>query len=56
METPNHNLQSLFNEVSYTIEWADIENIEIDPENDLNALEAFFKQDFENDPLEEDLL
>lgn len=53
METPNHNLDIISNEDIYTINWSDIENIEIDYENHLEDIEIFFKEDFENDVLEE---
>lgn len=55
METPSHISDSIFDEELYTIEWSDIENVEIDYENYLNDIENFFKEDFENDILEEDI-
>lgn len=55
METPNHNSDILFDEDLYTIEWSDIENAEMDYDNYLNDIENFFRQDFENDILEEDV-
>jgi hypothetical protein len=55
METPNHNPDITFDKDLYTIEWSDIENVEIDYENYLNDIEAFFKEDFENEILEEDI-
>lgn len=54
METPNHILEPIFDEELYTIEWSDIENTEIDYENYLNDIENFFREDFENDILEEE--
>ncbi|WP_139420855.1 hypothetical protein [Chryseobacterium mulctrae] len=54
METPNHNSDIVFNEDLYTITWADIENVEIDYENYLDDIENFFREDFENDILEEE--
>lgn len=54
METPNHNSEIIFNEDTYTINWSDIENTEIDYENYLDDIENFFKDDFENDILEDD--
>ncbi|MFC0428055.1 hypothetical protein ACFFG8_14895 [Chryseobacterium scophthalmum] len=54
METPNHNSAIVFNEDLYTITWADIENTEIDYENYLDDIENFFREDFENDILEEE--
>lgn len=54
METPYHNSDIIFNEDIYTINWSDIENIEIDCENYLDDIENFFKEDFENDILEDD--
>lgn len=56
METPNHHTDIIFDEDLYTIEWSDIENAEMDYENYLNDIENFFRQDFENDVLEEDTL
>jgi hypothetical protein len=53
METPNHNPDTIFDEGLYTIEWSDIENAEIDYENYLNDIENFFREDFDNDILEE---
>lgn len=53
METPNHNPDTIFDEELYTIEWSDIENAEIDYDNYLNDIENFFREDFENDLLEE---
>jgi hypothetical protein len=55
METPNHNSDMIFNEDLYTIEWSDIENTEIDYDHYLNDIENFFRQDIENEVLEEDL-
>lgn len=54
METPNHNIDILFDQEVYAINWSDIENAEIDNENDLNEIESFFREDFENDIKEED--
>ncbi|MFZ4930624.1 hypothetical protein [Chryseobacterium sp. Mn2064] len=56
METPNQKTDHLFDEDLYTIEWSDIENAEIDYENYLNDIENFFREDFDNDILEEDSL
>lgn len=55
METPNHNPDITFDKEPYTIEWSDIENVEIDYENYLKDIELFFKEDFQNDILEEDM-
>jgi hypothetical protein len=55
METPNHNPDTVFDEELYTIEWSDIENAEIDYENYLDDIENFFREDFENDALEENI-
>lgn len=55
METPNHSSETVFNEDLYTIDWKDIENTEIDYENCLNDIENFFREDFKNDILEEDM-
>lgn len=55
METPNHNLDTIPGKDLFTIEWSDIENAEIDYENYLDDIEDFFRKDFENDILEEEL-
>lgn len=55
METQNNNSDTVFNEDLYTVSWSDIENTEIDYENYLNDLENFFREDFENDILEDDI-
>lgn len=55
METPNHNPDITFDKDLYTIEWSDIENVEIDYENYLNDIELFFKEEFEGEILEEDI-
>lgn len=55
METPNHNPDITFDEELYTVEWSDIENAEIDYENYLDDIENFFREDFENDTLEEEI-
>ncbi|REC48844.1 hypothetical protein DRF67_04620 [Chryseobacterium pennipullorum] len=54
METPHHNTDIIFDEDLYTVEWSDIENAEIDYENYLNDIESFFREDFEEDILEEE--
>lgn len=54
METPNHNSDIIFNEDVYTINWSDIENTDIDYENYISDMENFFREDFENDVLEEE--
>ncbi|WP_390450220.1 hypothetical protein [Chryseobacterium sp. Alg-005] len=56
METLHHHSDIIFDEDLYTIEWSDIENAEIDYENYLNEIENFFRDDFENDILEEEIL
>ena len=56
METSNHNPDIIFDEDIYTINWSDIENVEIDYENYLNDIENFFKEDFDNDTFEEEFL
>lgn len=55
MKTLNHNSDIIFDEELYTIEWSDIENAETDYENYLDDIESFFREDFENDFLEEDI-
>ena len=54
MEKLNYNSDFIFNEDLYTITWSDIENTEIDYENYLDDIENFFREDFENDILEEE--
>lgn len=56
METPDHNPDTVFDKDLYTIEWSDIEHAEVDYENYLNDIENFFREDFEEDVLEEDPL
>ena len=56
MEKPTHNTDTIFDEDLYTVEWSDIENAEMDYENYLNDIENFFRTDFEDDALEEDIL
>lgn len=55
METQNHNSDIVFNEDIYTIDWAEIENTDIDYENYLSDIENFFREDFKNDILEKDM-
>lgn len=55
METPNHNSEILLNEYFYTNHYSNIENAEFDYENYLDDIENFFREDFENDILEEDI-
>lgn len=55
METPNHNSDTIPGKDLFTIEWSAIENVEIDYENYLDDIEDFFRKDFENDILEEEL-
>ncbi|PWN68466.1 hypothetical protein C1631_017385 [Chryseobacterium phosphatilyticum] len=56
MEIAQHNTNVIFNEIPYTIEWRDIENVEIDYENYLDDIENFFREDFtEATPEEENL-
>ena len=55
MEAPNHNADLIFDTEQYSIEWSDIENEEIDYENYLNEIENFFREDVENDILEEEI-
>lgn len=55
MEISNPNSNTTLNENLYTIEWSDIENAEIDYENYLNDIENFFREDFEEDILEENI-
>ena len=53
MEIQNCSSDTVFYENLYTITWSDIENTEIDYENYLDDIENFFREDFENDILEE---
>lgn len=55
METPEYNTDIISEENLYTISWSDIENTEPDYENYLNEIENFFREDFENDIIEEDI-
>ncbi|WP_162087686.1 hypothetical protein [Chryseobacterium aquaeductus] len=56
METPEYNTNIICEDNLYTISWSDIESTEPDYENYLNEIENFFREDFENDILEEDIL
>lgn len=57
METPHHNpTNAILDEDLYSIEWSDIENAEIDYENYLSDIENFFREDFENDIIEEEMI
>jgi len=55
MESPDHNTDLFLDKDIYTINWSDIENTEIDYDNYLKEIENFFREDFENDNLEEDI-
>ncbi|SMP06441.1 hypothetical protein [Chryseobacterium profundimaris] len=55
METPNEHSDTVSDGNLYPVEWIDIENTENDYENYLNDIEAFFRNDFENDILEDEL-
>lgn len=55
METSNHNSDTIPCKSLFTIEWSDIENEEIDFENYLDDIENFFREELENDILEEEL-
>lgn len=55
METPTHHFDIVANDNSYTVDWSDIENAEINYENYLDDIEFFFREDFENDILEEEI-
>ncbi|WP_288244415.1 hypothetical protein [uncultured Chryseobacterium sp.] len=55
MEKPNHHSDTVFDEDPYTIEWNEIENTEADYENYLDDIETFFRDDFENDILEDEI-
>ena len=54
MEKNNYNPEVSIEDTSYTITWNEIENEEPDYENYLSEIESFFKEDFENDILEDD--
>ncbi|WP_312176711.1 hypothetical protein [Chryseobacterium sp.] len=55
METPNQHYDTVSDDPLYTIDWIDIENAENDYENYLDAIETFFRDDFENDTLEDEI-
>ena len=55
MESPDHNTDLISDKDIYTINWSEIENTEIDDDNYLNEIENFFREDFDNDILEEDV-
>lgn len=54
MESPDHNTDLILDKDIYTVKWDDIENTEIDYDNYLNEIESFFREDFENDILEQE--
>nr|WP_315031982.1 hypothetical protein [uncultured Chryseobacterium sp.] len=54
MESTNHSTHITFDEIPYTIEWGDIENVEMDYENYLDDIENFFREDFKEAVLEEE--
>jgi len=54
MDTTIHHSETISDDNLYTINWSDIENMEIDYDNYLNEIESFFKKDFENDLSEEE--
>lgn len=49
METPDHHSDIALDETLYTTDWSDIGNTETDYENYLDDIEAFFRDEFEND-------
>jgi len=50
METPTEKLTEEFSpNPTYSIEWEDIENEELDYDFYLDEIETFFREDFEND-------
>ncbi|WP_185146900.1 hypothetical protein [Chryseobacterium echinoideorum] len=53
MENNNYKPEVAIEDTFYTINWTDIENEEPDYENYINEIENFFREDFENDVLEE---
>lgn len=55
METPNQHYDTVSDDPLYTVDWSDIENAENDYENYLDAIETFFRDDFENDTLEDEI-
>lgn len=55
METPNQHYDTVSDDHPYTINWSDVENTENDYENYLDDIETFFRDDFENDILEDEL-
>ena len=54
MESPDHNTDLILDKDIYTVKWDDIENTESDHDNYLNEIESFFREDFENDILEQE--
>lgn len=50
MQNTSDNITENFPQESiYSIEWEDIENIDLDYEYDLDEIENFFREDFDND-------
>jgi len=56
MEATNHKTNVIIDEIPYTIEWGDIEHVEMDYDNYLNDVENFFREDCKEDILEEEAL
>ncbi len=56
METPNHHSDIALDETLYITDWGDIGNIETDYENYLDDIEAFFRDEFENDIPEDETI
>ncbi|WP_312769270.1 hypothetical protein [Epilithonimonas sp.] len=50
MENKTHNIpEELPQDAIYSIDWEDIENVDLDYDYDLDEIENFFREDFEND-------
>lgn len=50
MENKTDNIsEELQKDSIYSIDWEDIENVDLDYDYDLDEIENFFREDFEND-------
>ncbi|MPS74724.1 MAG: hypothetical protein E2590_16440 [Chryseobacterium sp.] len=50
METKTDNIsEEIPQDAIYSIDWEDIENVDLDYGYDLDEIENFFREDFEND-------
>jgi hypothetical protein len=52
MENNTDNIsEELPQDAIYSIDWEDIENVDLDYDQDLDEIEHFFREDFDNDTI-----